>query len=65
MRQNRLQDEAWIALDDRPNWFAPYCENLIACHPQTGFDAAARARLRSTLQRHFERHTSVVDLLIE
>ena len=65
MRQNRLQDEAWLALDDRPNWFAPYCENLIACHPQTGFDAAARARLRSTLQRHFERHTSVVDLLIE
>jgi hypothetical protein len=64
MQQNQMQDDAWLALDDRPNWFSPYCENLIACDPQTGFDATERARLRSALQRHFQRQASAVDLPI-
>ena len=65
LRHNRLEGEAWLALDDRPAWFAPYCENLIACHPQSGFDAEASARLRSALERHRMRRGHEVDLLIE
>jgi len=65
MQHNRLQDEAWLAIDDRPGGFTPYCESLITCDPQTGFDAEAAARLRSALVRHFQRHGSTVDLLID
>ena len=65
MRQNRVQDEPWIALDDRPSEFTPYCENLIACNPQSGFDDAVAARLHSALQRHFENHEHNIDLLID
>jgi len=64
LRQNRLQDDAWLALDDRQDGFAPYCENLIACHPATGFDIEAQARLRSALLIHRQRNRSEVDLLI-
>lgn len=64
MQQNRLEDEAWLALDDRPSGFTPYCENLIGCHPQSGFDVAIGARLRSALQRHFQGRAQSVDLLI-
>jgi hypothetical protein len=65
MRQNGLQGGAWLALDDRPSGFVPYCDNLIACDPQCGFDATIGARLRSALQRHFEAHRNTVDLLID
>jgi len=64
MQQNRLQDDDWLALDDRPSGFTPYCENLIGCHPQSGFDASVSARLRSALQRHFQGRGQGVDLLI-
>jgi hypothetical protein len=64
MRRNQLQDEAWLALDDRPSGFTPYCENLIGCHPRYGFDATVEARLRSALQRHFRGRSRTVDLLI-
>jgi hypothetical protein len=37
----------WIALDDRPSWFSPACEHLIACDSQAGFDQEAAGRLRS------------------
>lgn len=39
----------WLALDDRASWFAPYCENLIACNPRVGFDAEIAGRLASAL----------------
>ena len=64
MQLNGVQDEAWLALDDRPTGFTPYCENLIACDPQSGFDAAVSARMRSALERHFQRGGRDVDLLI-
>jgi hypothetical protein len=63
--ENHLQDEAWLALDDRPSGFTPYCENLIGCDPRHGLDAAVCARLRSALQRHFQRRTRTVDLLLD
>jgi Swiss Army Knife RNA repair-like protein len=62
--QNRLQSEAWLALDDRPAGFTPYCENLIECDPETGFDAAVSARLCASLQFHFKSRIQEVDLLI-
>ena len=65
LQQNRLQGEAWLALDDRYGLFTPYCENLIACQPQSGFDADVSARLRSALQRERQRRGHEVDLLIE
>ena len=64
MRQNRVQDHSWLALDDRPSEFTAYCENLIGCDPQSGFDDAASERLRSALQRQVQRGASAVDLLI-
>jgi len=64
MLENRLQDQAWLALDDRMDGFAPYCENLIACHPQRGFDADVRARLRTALLLHRQRSGGEVDLPI-
>jgi hypothetical protein len=64
MRHNRLQDEPWLALDDRPSGFTPYCENLIGCHPISGFDAEVGRRLCSTLERHFQGRNCTVDLLI-
>ncbi|MCS7101444.1 MAG: hypothetical protein NZL99_07090, partial [Burkholderiaceae bacterium] len=39
------------ALDDRPAWFAPYCEHLIACDGRRGFDDEVAARLRAALTR--------------
>ena len=43
--------DAWIAIDDRPSWFVPYCEQLIDCHPAIGFDAPAAGRLTRALLR--------------
>jgi hypothetical protein len=65
LQQNRLQGEAWLALDDRYGLFTPYCENLIACQPQSGFDVEVSARLSSALQRERQRRGHEVDLLIE
>ena len=64
MQQNQLAGEAWLALDDRPSWFTPYCENLIVCHPEAGYDEDARGCLRSALQRHFQRQASTLELPI-
>ena len=65
LHHNGLQGQAWLALDDRSAWFTPYCENLIACHPRSGFDAEVSARLCSALQRHRQLRGREVDLLIE
>ena len=64
MLQNRLHKEAWLALDDRTSEFTPYCENLIECDPESGFDEATSARLHAALQLHFDSCVQEVDLLI-
>lgn len=64
MEQSGLQHDAWLALDDRPSGFTPYCENLIGCNPQSGFDMSVSARLRSVLQRHFQGRSQDVDLVV-
>ena len=64
LRMHRLPDTPWVALDDRAAWFAPYCENLIECDPERGFDETVCARLVSTLQMARERHGDELDFVI-
>ncbi|HYB51328.1 MAG TPA: HAD domain-containing protein [Burkholderiaceae bacterium] len=61
---NDMADSPWWALDDRAYWFAPYCENLIQCDAQRGFDERARAHLTSTLTLARKRIASGVDLIL-
>jgi len=61
IRMHGASDRDWIALDDRAGWFAPYCEQLLTCDAQRGFDRTVAARLRSTLTRARQRMTQRVD----
>ena len=58
LSDNGMNDAAWIALDDRPSWFEPYCENLVACDALVGFDDEVAGRLRTGLLRA-RRHMSI------
>lgn len=42
-------DQDWLAIDDRPAWFVPHCEQLIVCHSQRGFNDEAAGRLHAAL----------------
>lgn len=64
LQQHGMSGSAWWALDDRPDWFAPYCENLIECHPQRGFDERAAARLVGVLTLARDRIGDAVDLVL-
>lgn len=48
-RERRL-DSPWIAIDDRDDWFAPDCTNLLATHSQTGFTPDDAIRLERMLR---------------
>jgi len=54
----------WWALDDRVEWFAPYCENLIACNSRIGLDERVATRLRSVLTVARERISGELDLML-
>jgi len=62
LRMYSMNGSPWIALDDRPDWFAPYCDNLIECNPHSGFDERVRARLMSTLTMAKMRERRGLDL---
>ncbi len=64
LRAHDMTDSPWVALDDRAYWFVPYCENLIACHPERGYDDDVRARLHSALTIARKRMVDDVDLLV-
>lgn len=64
LQQQSAAERDWIALDDRPSWFAPYCEQLIVCDPLLGFDAQAASRLRWVLARSRQKLTASVDARI-
>jgi hypothetical protein len=64
LADNGMQDAPWIALDDRPSWFEPYCENLIACDALVGFDDVAAARLRTGLLRARRQMTLSLDEIL-
>ena len=61
MTENGMNDAAWLALDDRPSWFEPYCENLITCDALVGFDDEAAGRLRTALLRARRHMTLTLD----
>lgn len=64
VRAHGVDEAAWLALDDRPSWFAPYCEQLVACDSRLGFDDAAAARLRFALARARARLARRIDALV-
>jgi hypothetical protein len=64
VRAHGVDEAAWLALDDRPSWFAPYCEHLIACDSRLGFDDDAAARLRFALARARARLARRIDALV-
>jgi hypothetical protein len=41
----------WHALDDRAEWFEPYCERLTLCDARVGLTTEALAHLSSALER--------------
>ena len=41
--------DRWLAIDDRPEWFAPGCHNLLVTNPATGFVPTDQERLRAML----------------
>ena len=50
-RAQTAQQQNWHALDDRAEWFEPYCERLTLCDPRVGLTAEALAHLSSALER--------------
>lgn len=47
LRTNGILTNRWIALDDRPYGFYPFCSNLLVCDPKTGltpYDISALGR---------------------
>jgi hypothetical protein len=53
--------EAWWALDDRPDWFAPYLEQLIECDSHSGFDERVARRLASAFELARQRAARSID----
>lgn len=49
MKTNRPPGTPWLAIDDRPEWFSPDCENLLVTNCQFGFSAENATRLRDML----------------
>jgi hypothetical protein len=64
LRRRGHERMPWVALDDRPSLFAPYCDQLILCDSRYGFGEATARRLRSALGRSRARLRSRVDALI-
>jgi HAD domain in Swiss Army Knife RNA repair proteins len=55
LARNGRDDGEWIALDDRPSGFEPYCERLLLCRSDTGLDDAVLNRMRFALMRGMQR----------
>ncbi len=49
--QQHAPGRRWHAIDDRAEWFEPYCEQLTVCDARTGVNAAALTHLASALAR--------------
>ncbi len=64
LKMHAMADSPWWALDDRADWFMPYCENLIECDPRVGFDAHIAARLGSALTVARNRIGGKLDLML-
>jgi hypothetical protein len=64
LKAQGMADSPWWALDDRAEWFVPYCENLIECDARSGFDQRVAARLTSILTVARERVSGDIDLML-
>jgi hypothetical protein len=53
--RERAPGRDWHALDDRADWFEPYCERLTLCDPRTGLDGDVLAHLVNALLRRTQR----------
>ncbi|HXD39821.1 MAG TPA: HAD domain-containing protein [Ramlibacter sp.] len=51
---NRDVGAAWLAIDDRDDWFRPGCGNLLVTDATTGFGPDDAVRLRSMLKQRME-----------
>ena len=61
LHSHHMADCTWWALDDRADWFSPYCENLLECDSRFGFDEQMGARLASTLELARQRVARTLD----
>lgn len=50
LKTNRPWNSPWIAIDDRPHWFAPNCSNLLVTFSNFGFCAEDQELLRRMLK---------------
>jgi len=64
LKEHGMAESPWWALDDRAEWFTPYCENLIECDARAGFDERVAARLASVLTVARERVSGDLDLML-
>lgn len=51
MEENRPWGARWLAIDDRPTWFSPDCQNLLDTNPEFGFMSDDQVTLRQMLQK--------------
>lgn len=42
--------QSWVAIDDKPYWFRPFCKNLLTCDSHTGLTQEVAFELRSRLE---------------
>ena len=61
LAEARQEQRDWVALDDRPSWFSPACENLVVCDSRAGLDDEASGRLRTLLLRGRRRLLGQID----
>jgi HAD domain in Swiss Army Knife RNA repair proteins len=64
LEQHADAQTPWLALDDRPAMFAPYCEQLVVCHPALGLTEETAARLDGRLRFARDRMLRSVDAQI-
>jgi len=62
LRMHGMPDSPWLALDDRADGFAPFCERLLVCDARIGFDARVQAQLRAMLTLARRRRGAPLDL---
>lgn len=51
LREHGRPEDDWLALDDRPDGFEPYCERLLLADSATGVTDTVLNRLRFALMR--------------
>lgn len=50
MQEHRPRGTPWLAIDDRPYWFAPQCPHVLVTDPGSGFQPDDAPRLRAMIE---------------